>query len=416
MFSTPRAALLLLALSSSAAAQTFPERTVGSAITAKSARVSLTPTGPWLATPIAAETYLSIYDDGAGRPRFGDYVPDARLLLYVDRDALHTVSVGTAVVQPRPVAAPKDVFSVVGFVPRAGTPLEIVEPEKDGFVKVRLATLTYEVTGFVATSSLGTTFQYLDVVRPAWKANTYLPESFSLLDKPNGAAFLTAKPIADREAMILKRSAGHALVRTSNDAVGWIAAKKLARIPPGGVEGGEAGGVEGGVVGGVSTKTTLVRGTPLFDGIDGGFVGVASFFTAKPAETKGVWTRYDLKTPFGTIAVWSSSQITPEPAPQNVAPALLEGSRIAGEKNLVPDDETKKQIMAAGKDKLIGSWKLCLDRAGTITVIKKLKGTGFASYDTIIETGMGQWRYKPYQVNGTAVPVCTAVTFIYSQK
>jgi hypothetical protein len=49
-------------------------------------------------------------------------------------------------------------------------------------------------------------------------------------------------------------------------------------------------------------------------------------------------------------------------------------------------------------------------------VIKKLKGTGFANYDTIIETGMARWRYKPYQVNGKAVPVCTAVTFIYSQK
>ena len=27
-----------------------------------------------------------------------------------------------------------------------------------------------------------------------------------------------------------------------------------------------------------------------------------------------------------------------------------------------------------------------------------------------------EWRYKPYLVNGKAVPVCTAVTFIYSQK
>ena len=27
-----------------------------------------------------------------------------------------------------------------------------------------------------------------------------------------------------------------------------------------------------------------------------------------------------------------------------------------------------------------------------------------------------EWKYKPYMVNGKAVPVCTAVTFIYSQK
>ena len=27
-----------------------------------------------------------------------------------------------------------------------------------------------------------------------------------------------------------------------------------------------------------------------------------------------------------------------------------------------------------------------------------------------------EWKYSPYMVNGKAVPVCTAVTFIYSQK
>ena len=28
---------------------------------------------------------------------------------------------------------------------------------------------------------------------------------------------------------------------------------------------------------------------------------------------------------------------------------------------------------------------------------------------------MRQWLYKPYKLNGRAVSVCTAVTFIYSQ-
>ena len=46
-----------------------------------------------------------------------------------------------------------------------------------------------------------------------------------------------------------------------------------------------------------------------------------------------------------------------------------------------------------------------------------LKSTGFPAYDNKILSKMrGEWRYKPYMVNGKAVPVCTAVTFIYSQK
>jgi hypothetical protein len=29
---------------------------------------------------------------------------------------------------------------------------------------------------------------------------------------------------------------------------------------------------------------------------------------------------------------------------------------------------------------------------------------------------MNAWKYRPFMVNGKAVPVCTAVTFIYTQS
>ena len=108
----------------------------------------------------------------------------------------------------------------------------------------------------------------------------------------------------------------------------------------------------------------------------------------------------------------------PPPAPpQNVPPTLLEGSRIAGEKQIVPDDVTKTEISRSGKDRIIGSFKLCLTNAGAISSVTQLKSTGFPAYDNKILTKMrNEWRYKPYMVNGKAVPVCTAVTFIYTQK
>ncbi len=108
----------------------------------------------------------------------------------------------------------------------------------------------------------------------------------------------------------------------------------------------------------------------------------------------------------------------PPPAPpQNVPPTLLEGSRIAGEKNISPDDVTKTEIQRSGKDRIIGSFKLCLTTGGAISNVSMLKSTGFPAYDAKIQGKMrNEWRYKPYMVNGKAVPVCTAVTFIYSQK
>jgi len=107
----------------------------------------------------------------------------------------------------------------------------------------------------------------------------------------------------------------------------------------------------------------------------------------------------------------------PPPAPpQNIPPALLEGQRVAGSKLIVPDDATKTKIAAAGRDKIVGSFKLCVTVDGDVASVNQLKSTGFPDYDAKIAAEMRTWRYRPYLVNGRAVPVCTAVTFIYSQK
>jgi len=141
---------------------------------------------------------------------------------------------------------------------------------------------------------------------------------------------------------------------------------------PAGEEGGEVGGVAGGVVGG---DINGVMGAP------------------PPPPPP------------------------PPAAPTVVPPTMLEGSRIRGDKTIVPDDVTKTEIQRSGKDKVIGSFKLCLSATGDISSVTMLKSTGFSAYDGKISSTMrAEWGYKPYMVNGKAVPVCTAVTFIYSQK
>ncbi len=411
----------LCALSSTAFAQSYPERSAGYARAVKAARVSLTPDGPWLTTPTAADAYLTVYDDSAARPRFGDNIGGARLLFYVERDALAKVITTVSLVAPTELATPgKDLYSSVGLVASPGTLVEPLAPEnaQNGRVKVRIVAGATEITGFVASTAIGNTYRWdMTVRRPTWKATAALPKTFALLDKPKGTAFAHVTAATAQPVMVLERKAGFALVRLPNGAVGWIATKQLGKLSSGADgEEGEEGGVAGGVVGGSYGEQTLEANTPLFDRIDGAFVGVAARFDVKAVETKGAWKRYPLSTPYGTVSVWASSQKGPEPAPQNVPPTLLEGSRIAGEKNIAPDDETRTEIRDSGKDKAIGTWKLCIDRAGAITVIKKLKGTGFYRYDQIIEAGMGEWKYRPFQVNGAPVPVCTAITFIYSQK
>lgn len=124
--------------------------------------------------------------------------------------------------------------------------------------------------------------------------------------------------------------------------------------------------------------------------------------------------------PFGVI----DSPTPPEPpeqvkvpqVPKIVPPTALEASRIAGEKLIAPDDVTKIAIERSGKSRLVGTFKVCLTESGGIAGVTALQPTGFAAYDQrIISTIVGTWRYRPFMIDGKAAPVCTAVTFIYSQ-
>ena len=80
----------------------------------------------------------------------------------------------------------------------------------------------------------------------------------------------------------------------------------------------------------------------------------------------------------------------------------------------VADSGLGVEQVRAGKDKVIGSYKLCITVDGEVSTVSQLKSTGFSSYDGKIISAMKTWKYMPYIYGGNATPVCTAVTFIFS--
>ncbi len=136
-----------------------------------------------------------------------------------------------------------------------------------------------------------------------------------------------------------------------------------------GVEGGVEGGVAGGVVGGV------------LGGVEGGVLG-------------GVGEQPKVEEP----------KIVPQVA--------LEAQRISGEKDIQPPNDVATTISRSGKG-VVGVVKMCLSSGGSVQKLNVLKSTGYPGYDNKIKTKMREWRYRPFMVNGKAVPVCTSVTFIY---
>ena len=90
---------------------------------------------------------------------------------------------------------------------------------------------------------------------------------------------------------------------------------------------------------------------------------------------------------------------------------------MRGQKNIVPDDETKYQISRIGQPprRGAGKFRLCLDETGVPESVVTLRSTDVPDYDRKILTRMKEWAYRPFVLSGRPVPVCTAVTFIYTQ-
>jgi protein TonB len=139
-----------------------------------------------------------------------------------------------------------------------------------------------------------------------------------------------------------------------------------------GVEGGVEGGVKGGVVGGV------------LGGVEGGILGGTG--TGPPPP--------------------------PKAEPKIVPQRALEASRISGSTQIQPPNDVNVKIRRTGKA-AVGVFKMCLSDGGSVKSVRKLKGTGYPKYDAKLSREMRLWKYRPFMVNGRAVPVCTSVTFIY---
>ena len=90
----------------------------------------------------------------------------------------------------------------------------------------------------------------------------------------------------------------------------------------------------------------------------------------------------------------------------------IEARRIAGERNIQPSKYDARAI-AASHRRALGIVKVCLDEHGIPACLDLYRSTGYRDYDDRILRTMKSWRYTPYRRDGRAIPVCTAVSFIY---
>jgi TonB family protein len=108
--------------------------------------------------------------------------------------------------------------------------------------------------------------------------------------------------------------------------------------------------------------------------------------------------------------------LPPMPKELLFVPSETLGERVTGEKFITPNDEDKTRIQRSRVVRIIGSYLFCVDEAGKVDSVRMIRSTGVPNYDAKVMRGMQQWSYHPYVDDGTSVGLCSAVTFIYSQR
>jgi hypothetical protein len=106
----------------------------------------------------------------------------------------------------------------------------------------------------------------------------------------------------------------------------------------------------------------------------------------------------------------------PPPVPVTVVWKVLEEYRETGKRDIVPDEATRRQMVADRKTRVVALFEVCTTAAGAVRHVRRRKSSGYGTYDQQIASAMRTWTYKPELVHGKAVPACTVVTYIYSQQ
>jgi hypothetical protein len=109
----------------------------------------------------------------------------------------------------------------------------------------------------------------------------------------------------------------------------------------------------------------------------------------------------------------SGSECVDDCGPQFVPPPFFKGLRISGNEQIGAPDVVKTQILRDGKNKVVGTFRVCIGKQGEMSSLTMIKSTGYPLYDRELQEGVRTWKYKPYMLGKRPVEVCSMVTFIY---
>jgi cysteine-rich repeat protein len=106
-------------------------------------------------------------------------------------------------------------------------------------------------------------------------------------------------------------------------------------------------------------------------------------------------------------------EVRPRPTPL-LAPSVMQGLRVSGDTQIHPSSTTQLLMVRDGAHRVVGSVKLCISTDGGVISAAMASSTKYRDYDAALVSAVRDWRYRPYLLNGNAVPACSMVSFIYT--
>lgn len=65
---------------------------------------------------------------------------------------------------------------------------------------------------------------------------------------------------------------------------------------------------------------------------------------------------------------------------------------------------------------MTSQWAICISRHGFVSSLWLVIASPLPEWDQSQLEAIRRWRYRPYLKDGDLVPVCTTVTFSYTQR
>lgn len=99
-----------------------------------------------------------------------------------------------------------------------------------------------------------------------------------------------------------------------------------------------------------------------------------------------------------------------------VPPQALTAMWLSGERQVVPAETTKQQMLRDGRRGTKAALKVCVSETGAVSSVTLLMSSQYADYDARLVAATRGWRYRPYTIAGRPAPACGVVTFVFTLR